>query len=137
MKMWMAPGAPASESEGTTDSKMIMGGRYLIEHTKGSYNGEDFEGAGVTGYDNIKKKFVGFWIDNFGTGFVQSEGTLDPKTNTINYTLEAPDVMQGKYITSRSTERTIDDNSYVMVMYSKDPSGKEFKAMELRYTRVK
>ena len=31
-KMWMAPGAPPQEVSGTSENKMILGGRYL-EHT--------------------------------------------------------------------------------------------------------
>ena len=33
-----------------------------------------FKGTGIEGYDNGKKKFVGTWMDNMGTGIMMSEG---------------------------------------------------------------
>src|SRR5438876_12293920 len=47
-----------------------------------------FKGMGIEGYDNTKKKFVGSWIDNMGTGIAFSEGTYDPATKTFTYTSE-------------------------------------------------
>src|SRR5262249_28225517 len=75
VKMWMAPDAPPQESPATSESKMIMGDRYLQEEVKGSFQGMPFSGMGITGYDNIKKKYVGAWVDNMGTGVMTSEGT--------------------------------------------------------------
>ena len=37
----------------------------------------------------MKKKFVGSWVDNMGTGIMFSEGTYDPATKTFTYTSES------------------------------------------------
>ena len=67
VKFWMNPQSPPSESTGTTVSKLVMGGRYLISNHMGkmSMPGPDgkitdvtFEGMAIEGYDNAKKKFV-------------------------------------------------------------------------------
>src|SRR5262245_10930235 len=68
VKMWMKPGAPAQESPATEEAKMIMGDRYLLQSVKGNFMGMPFEGSAVMGYDNLKKKYVGAWVDNMGTG---------------------------------------------------------------------
>ena len=47
-----------------------------------------FKGHGMEGYDNVKKKFVGTWMDNMGTGIMMSEGDYDPATKTFTYTSE-------------------------------------------------
>jgi len=47
--------------------------------------GMPFEGIGINGYDNLKKKFVSTWIDNMGTMIVMSTGTFDPATKTFTY----------------------------------------------------
>src|SRR5262245_57964290 len=56
VKFWMAPGAPAQESTATSECKLIMGDRYLQEEVRGSFGGMPFQGMGLTGYDNLKKK---------------------------------------------------------------------------------
>ena len=95
IKMWMDPAAPATESTGTSEMELVMGGRYLHEHDKGSFMGQPFEGMGVTGFDNLKKKYVGSWIDNMGTGIMRLEGSYDAAKKTINYASECPDPTGG------------------------------------------
>jgi hypothetical protein len=135
VKMWMAPGAPAQESPATEDAKMIMGDRYVLETVKGSFGGMPFEGSGVMGYDNLKKKYVGAWIDNMGTGIMTSEGTYDAAKKTFTMESQGMDPMTGKATKSRAILRIESDAKLVHEMYQKGPGGKEFKAMEITYTR--
>jgi hypothetical protein len=137
VKMIMAPGAPAQESPATNEVKWIMDGRYLEDHTEGTFNGMPFHGLGHVGYDNMKKKYVGTWMDNMGTGISMSEGTYDAATKTFNYASEMPDPMQGKYLKGRTTERMIDKDHWVMSTYSPTADGKEYLCMEIDYTRAK
>jgi len=135
---WMAPGAPAQESTATSTSEMILGGRYLAEHFSGNMMGMPFEGHGLTGYDNARKKYFSAWIDNMGTGIMISEGTHDAAARTWTYASESPDLMTGKYVPARMVERDVDADTFVMEMYGPDPkSGKMFKSMEINYTRAK
>ena len=66
LKMWMAPGMPPEISSGHTNFKMIMGGHYLFQEYSGEYNGMPFEGAGLTAYDRMKKKYINVWGDHAG-----------------------------------------------------------------------
>src|SRR5207245_11473510 len=97
IKMWMNPdpNAKPQESKGTATRKTVMAGRYVMMDVSGKIQmpGEDgkmkdvqFKGMGLEGYDNVKKKFVGSWIDNMGTGIEFSEGRYDPATKTFTYT---------------------------------------------------
>ena len=74
-----------------------MGGRYCMMDVTGKIKmpGADgklqdfeFKGHGMEGYDNAKKKFVGTWIDNMGTGIMMSEGDYDPSSKTFTYRSE-------------------------------------------------
>jgi hypothetical protein len=135
--MWMAPGAPPQVSDGTSEARMILGGRYLEDTTKSTFNGMPFEGRGLTGFDNARKKFVFTWIDNMATGIMTGEGTYNPKTKTYTSVAKSTDPMTGKTKTVRGTDTTIDDDTWKSAMYDKTPDGKEFKTMEIVYKRKK
>jgi len=135
VKMWMAPDAPPQESAGTEEAKLIMGDRYLQADFKGTFNGQPFSGVGFTGYDNGRKKFVGVWIDNMGTGIMTSEGTCDAEGKVYTYAAMATDPMTGKTSKSRMVMRVDSDTKHTKEMYGKGPSGKEYKMMEIVYTR--
>ena len=66
-------GRPAQESTGTSENKMILGGRYLEQHYDGTMMGQPFCGIGY-GFDNYKKKYVATWIDSMGTGILVTTG---------------------------------------------------------------
>lgn len=135
VKMWMQPGASPQESAATSEAKWIMGGRYLQEDVKGSFGGMPFEGRGLTGYDNLKKKYVGTWVDNMGTGIETSEGAFDAATKTLTSISEGLDPMTGKTKKNRDVLRIEGDAKMVREMWTKGPDGKDFKVMEITYTR--
>ena len=132
--MWMAPGAPPSKSTTTAVNKMIMGGRYQESKHSGSFMGQPFEGYSLLGYDNAKKIFQSTWIDNMGTGFMHLEGQWDPQTKTINFKGTSVDPSTGKEMQVRETFKWIDDNTQLMEMFMQQ-DGKEFKSMEIKFTR--
>jgi hypothetical protein len=129
MKMWMDPAAPPQESTGKRTSEFLLGGRFLEEKYTGTFMGMPFEGIGILGYDNVKKQYVGTWIDNMSTGIMTSHGTCDKGSWTM--TGESTDPMTGKTWTSRSVVKIVDDNTFVMEMYGPAPDGKEYKMMEM------
>lgn len=137
VKMWMSPDAPPGESKGTSTFEMALGGRYLMDHSSGETPMGPFEGMGVTGYDNLKKKYVVGWIDNMGTGVLGAEGDYDAKTKTFTYLGESPDVESGKYVKSRTTEKWVSADKWVMESYVPGKDGKEYKCMEITYERAK
>ncbi len=136
--MWEVPGAPATTSTGTSVNNMIMGGRYQESTNSGNMMGMPFEGRSITGYDNGKKAFVSSWIDNMGTGFMNMEGVWDDATKTINFSGKCMNPMTLKECDYRETFKLVDDNTQWMEMYGPSPiDGKEFKMMEIKFTRKK
>lgn len=133
VRFWMAPGTPPDESTGTVEAKMIMGGRFLVEKYEGTAMGQPFSGMGITGYDNLKKKFVSIWIDSMSSGIMYAEGTADGKT--IHWIGEMPDMMTGTYKKSRGTDSISDANKRTAEGFDTTPDGKEFKNMEMVYIR--
>ena len=135
---WMTPDAPPMAGTSTSEVGWVMGGRYLQGTTKGEFDGHPFEGMGTIGFDNMKKKYVSSWIDNAGTGIMMAEGTYDAATKTYTYTGNSPDMMSGKYLPSKSTEKMTDKDTWVGEMWATDSkTGKMFKSMEITSTRAK
>lgn len=137
VKVWMEPGKAPETSTGTAESKWILGGRYVEDTFTGTFMGQPFHGRGITGFDNLKKKYVTTWIDDAGTGIMHSEGTFDAPTKTFTYMGESPDCMAGKYVKSRAIDRMVDADHWTMQMYAPGPDGKEYMGMEIAYTRAK
>lgn len=138
VKHWMEPGAPPMEMTATAEVKPLYDGRYISESVEGEgmAPGQTFLGQSWVAYDNLKKKFQWVWIDNMGTGFMVAEGTYDPAKKTFSYTYEYPEPVKGKYLKGRSVERWESDDKIVSEMYSQSMDGKEFKMMEITYTRA-
>jgi hypothetical protein len=138
-KMWMAPGAEVMESECTYTITSVMDGRY----TRAEMNGEmpgmgTFNGFGLNGYDNVAQKFQSTWIDNHSTGIMFGTGELSPdgKVLTWRYTYNCP--ITKKPAVLREVDTRTGDNTRKLEMYGNDPkSGKEFKMMEIQFTRGK
>ena len=146
IKMWMNPdpNAPPQESKGTATRKTVMGGRYVMMDVTGKMqtpgeNGKmkesQFKGMGLEGYDNVKKKFVASWVDNMGTGIEFSEGTYDPATKSLTYTMEM-EPLPGMKSQVREVIK-IADNNHMMLDWYENHGGQEKKTMEIAYTRKK
>lgn len=135
VSMWMKPGAPPMTSKAEAHNEMLLGGRYLQTKSTGNFSGMPFEGIGVTGYDNIKKKFVSSWIDNMGTGMMYMWGSWNAATKSITFTGKMVDPMaSGKEVSYKQVWKFIDNNHQVIEMYSV-MNGKEMKTMEIKLTR--
>jgi hypothetical protein len=134
-KFWLEPGKPPMESKGTAARKWIMDGRYVYEDVEGEMFGKTFKGTGITGFDKTQGKYVGAWVDNFGTGISQSSGTADKTGKTLTFQREDYDPLSKQKMKGRDVIRILDADKHVMEMYKVGPDGKEIKVMELVITR--
>ena len=132
-KFWLVPNAPPQVLEGESTSQMILGGRYLYCQYNMDFNGMPIEGIGLTAYDRMKGEYQAIWINNSSTGLMWSTG--EEKNGEYVYKGGSPWMMAGKYMPSRTVERAVDDDTFVMETYITGPGGKEFKSMEITNTR--
>jgi len=136
--MWMSPDDQKPQKSTMTASiKMILGGRYQESKYTGNMMGQPFEGISTVGYDNASKEIVSNWMDNMGTNIMQLRGKYDGTSKTMELKGQCMDPMTGKEKAIRETYTVVDANSRKMEMYDTDPSGKEFKSMEIVMTRKK
>ena len=136
-KFWMMPEAKADESTGTSESSMIYGGRFLKQEVKGMWNGQPFEGMGYTGYDNIRGEYISIWIDGMATGIMKASGQYDAASKTFNLSGSNSCPLTGEKDRQGRSETKIADNDHnTYSSYAAGPDGKEFKMMEIEYTRA-
>lgn len=144
-KMFMDPSSEPSESTGKSEMRVIMDGRYVhAEHegtmmmpgADGQMEKFEFKGAGVTGYDNVKKKFVNSWVDNMGTGILMSEGDYDAATKTFTYHAEMDDPFGGPNAKVKVKEviKWLSDDKHVFEWWEQR-DGDWTKMMEITYTK--
>jgi hypothetical protein len=135
-KFWMSPDAKPEDSEGVVTRTVILDGRYLQETFKGKAGGMEFTGIGVWGYDNLRKHYFSTWIDSMGTGLMHSTGSYDASKTTYTFHSDDIDPFSGKKMKTRVLVRVVSDDHQVMEMFSTPEGGKEFRMMELHYTRA-
>ncbi len=134
VKSWQAPGQPPMEEPATATRTMSLDGRVLVEDFKGSMMGMPFNGHGMRGYDNVTAKHWSTWIDSMSTGLMLSEGTCDAK-NACTFKGTWNDPVKKTKVTSRMTSRWTSPTTEVFEMYGPGKDGKEFKMMEITYTK--
>jgi len=131
----MAPGVPPQVHDGISENRFVLGGRYLEQTYRGTAMGMPFEGIGYTGYDNPSKRYVGTWMDTFGTGLMISTGVGRPSDSKIVFATEAIEPSGRKiHFDSIITVKDRDHHSYEM--WTKAPNGRRFRNMIVTYVRA-
>ncbi|HEY0591259.1 MAG TPA: DUF1579 domain-containing protein [Thermoanaerobaculia bacterium] len=137
VRMWDKPGAEPNVSKGTSENRLILGGRWLEQRFKSTFMDQPFEGVGYTGYDNIKKQYVGTWMDTMSTGVMLSTGQPGKVANSYVFTGTMDDPMSGKSMPVEEKFVVHGPDRHVMEMYAPGPDGKMYKNMEIEYLRKK
>jgi hypothetical protein len=140
-KFYMAgPDAPPTESKGSSENRLVMGGRYVVQHFKmDEFMGDSFEGMGIVGFDRAKGKYVNDWVDNWSTGIMSMTGEYDEDTKTMDWkgswdmaTPNGPVTMPAHHVVKH-----VDDDHIVMEFWEAGEDGAEHVGGVITYTRRK
>jgi hypothetical protein len=133
--MTMTPNAPPDVSEGVSEHRWVLGGRFVEQVFRGTIGGAPFEGLGYTGYDNATRKYIGTWMDTFGTGLMTSVSVGKPSDTGIDFESDGFDPA-GKPMKMWSKARVQDPDHHTYEMWAKGPNGRKFRTMLIEYTRA-
>ncbi len=133
-KSWEAPGGAAMEETGTATRTMTLDGRVLVEEVDSKMMGAPFIGHGMMGYDNVSGKYWSTWNDSMSTGIMVSQGKCDAKHN-CTFTGSWNDAVKKAPVKARMTTRWTSPTTEVFEMFGPAKDGKEFKMMEITYTK--
>ena len=139
IKMYMGgPDAEPSVSKGSEVNEVLPGGLWMLSKFEGDLGGMKFLGRGQFGYDPVKKKYVGTWIDSTSTILSVLEGEYNAKTKTMTFVGEGYDPDQKAKFTQKMVTTTKDDGSRFFTLYMKfEGQPAETKFMEITYTKRK
>jgi hypothetical protein len=124
------PDVPVQTSEGTMICRMC--GPWLVSDFKNETSG--FEGHGIYGWDSVKRKYVGTWVDLMRRGLVVMEGKWDEPARTMTFVGEMtrPD---GSRMRWREVTERPEADVRVFRSFVPSPQGGEFEVMTVRYRR--
>lgn len=135
-RFYAGPEAEAQVSQGTAEQTMILGGRVLRQDFTGNMSGQAFQGLGLVGYDNVRQAYYSYWVDGMSTMPLMHDGQCrTPTCEVIEFKGQYRDPLTGKPKKSRTTSEVAADGHLVFTMYDQDARGREFKSLELIYTR--
>jgi hypothetical protein len=135
IKHWHEPGGAPMEESGTATRSIALDGRVLVEQVKSSMMGMPYTGHGMTGFDNVTGKYWSTWNDSMSTGIMVTEGACDAQGKTCTFTGSWNDPIKKAPVKARMTTRWTSPTTEVFEMYGPGKDGKEFKMMEITYTK--
>ena len=135
MSLWMDPSRPPMTSEGTLEQKWILEGRFLQQTCQGELMGSRCSGIGYIGYDNSRKRYLSTWMDSADTTIHTRTGSFDRDGKTLTLTGEIDDDVHGRTIPVRDRIAVVGPSELVFETWEPGPDGKDYKVMEVRYTR--
>jgi hypothetical protein len=115
--------------------KLAYGDKWLITDFEGTFLGAPFSGQEVLGYDPVARKFILNWIDSAATSFSTGEGTFDPKTKVMTFTVSGRDDKTGKITTWKQIDTWKDSDNHEWTIRTTSKDGKEQIQMTIKYRR--
>ncbi len=129
------PGAPPQISKGVEIGRLCCNGLWLIKEFKSDPAYPSFEGHGVAGYDPVRKRYTGIWVDSDLNTPMIAEGTYDAASKTMTW--QGSVLSGGKQMRFREVDVWKDENSRQFTMYMPGPDGKEAAGLNITYSRRK
>lgn len=114
MKMFMAgPDQPPMVMAIKETNTMMEGGFWSLSE----FEAGPFKGKGQFGYDPMKKKFVGTWIDSSSPFLSVMEGDYDDEGSTLTMFFDGMDMASGKIVKRKSVTKHVNKNKREFTMY--------------------
>ena len=137
VKTWMrGPESEPTVSQGVEIVKLMPGGLWAKSEFDGKFGDQEFHGAGQSGFDTKKGKYVGTWVDSMTTEIMVMEGEYDPASRTMTMYAKGSDPAGKTYDAKMTSKHHDDDNRvFTMSMKTDETKGEFVKMMEITYKR--
>lgn len=134
MKMYMAgPDAPPMAMPVKETNTLMQGGLWVLS----SFESGPFKGKGQFGYDPVKKKFIGTWLDSTAPYMSLMEGEHNEKTGEMIMYSTGIDPQTQKPQKMKSVAKYVGESGKEFVMYTQTADQKWVKSFEIMYKKTK
>lgn len=137
MRFFMG-GQSSPPEKGTSETKWLMDGRWLISESRGQMMGRPYSAVMIMGYDNFKQSFVTAAVSSVDTAMTHSEGDMDPGGKVlITYGLldEYLTGEVGKMV--KYVWRFVSDDKVIWEVHDLPIGENNTKVVEFTFTRAK
>lgn len=129
-----APGKAPTRATGVQTNTFVTGNRWIKNDFAVDAR---YGGHGVWGYDPVKGKYVGIWVDSNQDYVRSDEGTYDASTRTMTWWSELRQPAPHPPAKYRMTEQFQGDTRVLTMTAIGAKSGKEFPMGTITFTRRK
>jgi len=95
------------------------------------FMGAPYRGTGCLGYDPVKQKYVGTWIDSGSSELAMMEGERDPETQALTMRWSSLDPATGNPVPHRSVT-TLEKGKRTTTFYMGDGEGTRSMVIEMQ-----
>jgi hypothetical protein len=137
LRIWNSatPDAPPMETATESESKLVLGGRFIVEEANSSVMRMPMQRMSVLGYDNMTNEYTLVFYSSMETATNTAVGTANDEGNVITLRGEFNEP-GGKY-PFKNVVRLESDDVHTFESYRILPDGRELKLIEQVMTRVK
>ncbi len=133
---WRGGTAPWNDSEGLATWHPVLGGRFMQQELVTRLKNHPYHGLGLLGFDRDSGKYVGAWMDNFGTSLLPLQGDWDEVNRTL--TLKGYLGAQANPSMQWVMKQTWHDRDHMTVeWWGPTAAGTSVKVVEVEYTRIR
>ena len=134
-RYWPARDAEPVDAKGASQRKWTLGGRFVLEELEGGNLVLPFSGLALYGYDAFEHKYTSAWVDTMNTSILTNLGVYDRTNDVVNFTGQSKDPWTGTRKPERGVLRFLSKDKQVLEIHVTDAAGKEFRMLEITYTR--
>ncbi len=139
--MYTAPDQPPAQFKGRQVDRMSGCGWWLVTDLS-MVAGDDgatappYEGHGVLGWDPVKEKLVGVWVDSARTWLATAEGTVDESGDVLTLRIQDRHPQSGEPMVTIFQTTRIDADTRQLDVFIKDASGERIHVGRILSTRL-